>query len=214
MRLKSAESWLDDELSQVPLMAVIHSKSPRQTVALAESAWNIGIRHVEVTLQSADNLPALRAAVDAAAERDLGVGAGTITTLERAEAAWRAGVSFTVSPGLDSDMVRASMRAAIPHLPGVATATEIRKARALGLTWMKTFPAQSLGVDWFAEMRRPFAGVSFVVTGGLRARNAHRFLNAGANVIAVTSSLQDKRELEALAELIRCGATQRLTSVE
>ena len=78
-------------------------------------------------------------------------------------------------------------------------------ARSLGLTWLKAFPAQWLGVDWFRHIRGPFPQVRFVATGGLDAGNAGDFLAAGVKVAAVGSALEDASQLERLAELLERG---------
>ena len=74
--------------------------------------------------------------------------------------------------------------------------------RSLGLTWLKAFPAQWLGVDWFRHIRGPFPEVRFVATGGMDANNAGDFLDAGVRVVAVGSALEDPAQLERLATLL------------
>jgi 2-dehydro-3-deoxyphosphogluconate aldolase/(4S)-4-hydroxy-2-oxoglutarate aldolase len=73
------------------------------------------------------------------------------------------------------------------HLPGVATATDVRRALRLGLSWQKAFPATSLGPGWFTALREPFRTVRFVATGGITAGNAAVFLKAGASACPTTS---------------------------
>ncbi|NEB81742.1 bifunctional 4-hydroxy-2-oxoglutarate aldolase/2-dehydro-3-deoxy-phosphogluconate aldolase, partial [Streptomyces sp. SID14478] len=104
--------------------------------------------------------------------------------------------------GLDAAVASASVAAGLPHLPGVATATDVQAARALGLTWLKAFPASVLGADWFRAMRGPFPEVPFVATGGMDAGNAAAYLSAGARVVAVGSALEDPAQLASLAELL------------
>jgi 2-keto-3-deoxy-6-phosphogluconate aldolase len=79
----------------------------------------------------------------------------------------------------------------LPHLPGVATATEAHRALRLGLAWQKVFPAAVLGTGWIAAMRAPFPDVRFVATGGVDAANAEAFLQAGATAVAFGSSFVD-----------------------
>ncbi|MET7611856.1 thiamine phosphate synthase, partial [Streptomyces seoulensis] len=87
--------------------------------------------------------------------------------------------------------------------PGVATATDVQAARALGLDWLKAFPASVLGPDWFRAMRGPFPEVPFVATGGIDASNAAAYLAAGAKVVAVGSALDDPTQLRSLADLLK-----------
>ena len=91
----------------------------------------------------------------------------------------------------------------LPILAGVATPSEVQRAVALGLTWLKAFPAQWLGTDWFRHIRGPFPQVQFIATGGMDASNAADFLAAGVRVVAVGSALEDETQLEKLAALLR-----------
>ena len=73
---------------------------------------------------------------------------------------------------------------------------------ALGLTWLKAFPASLLGTGWFRAMAGPFPGARFVATGGMDATNARAFLDAGVRAVAVGSALEDPAQLQALAKLL------------
>lgn len=193
---------LDQLFDGQPLMAILRGFGVERSVALARTAWELGIDSVEVPIQSAEDVEALRAVV--AAGKDLGksVGAGTVVTLEHVRQAADAGAAFTVSPGFDLDVVRASFDAGMPPLPGVASATEVQTAQTAGLTWVKAFPASLLGTGWFGAMRGPFPAMRFVATGGMDAGNAGEYLSAGAKVVAVGSALADETQLPRLAELL------------
>lgn len=182
------------------IMAILRGMDPERTVRVAERAWELGIDAVEVPIETPQAEPSLRAAVRAGDGRP--VGAGTVVTTEQVRTAAEIGAAFTVAPGLDADVVRASDDLQLPHLPGVSSPSEIQHANRLGLRWVKVFPASALGTGWFAAMRGPFPGVEFVATGGMNARNAPEYLSAGASVVAVGSALEDPEQLPALAELV------------
>ncbi|QUH04454.1 bifunctional 4-hydroxy-2-oxoglutarate aldolase/2-dehydro-3-deoxy-phosphogluconate aldolase [Saccharopolyspora erythraea] len=189
-----------DDLFSCGVMAILRGMDPERTAMLAERAWDLGIDAVEVPIETPEAEPSLRAAIEAGARRGRPVGAGTVVGVEQLRTATDLGAAFTVAPGLDPELVRASE---LPHLPGVATPSEVQHARKLGLTWVKAFPAAVLGTGWFAAMGGPFPGMHFAATGGMNAHNAPDFLAAGASVVAVGSALEDPEQLPALAELIR-----------
>ncbi|MBH0110100.1 bifunctional 4-hydroxy-2-oxoglutarate aldolase/2-dehydro-3-deoxy-phosphogluconate aldolase [Salinibacterium sp. NG253] len=193
---------LDQLFDGQPLMAILRGFGVERSVALARTAWELGIDSVEVPIQSDEDVEALRAVVAAGKELGKSVGAGTVVTLEHVRQAADAGAAFTVSPGFDLDVVRASFEAGMPPLPGVASATEVQTAQAAGLTWVKAFPASLLGTSWFGAMRGPFPAMRFVATGGMDAGNAGEYLTAGAKVVAVGSALADETQLPRLAELL------------
>ncbi|MFF5054805.1 bifunctional 4-hydroxy-2-oxoglutarate aldolase/2-dehydro-3-deoxy-phosphogluconate aldolase [Micromonospora sp. NPDC000663] len=183
------------------VMAILRGLPVAETVRLAVRAWDLGIDVVEVPVATPDAVPALRAAVEAGAERGRIVGAGTVLDGGQVAAAADAGAAFTVAPGLDLAVADAAAARGLPHLPGVATPTEAQQALRHGLTWLKAFPAISLGPAWFRAIAGPLPQVRFVATGGLDAGNAAAFLDAGVRVAAVGSALSDPTQLDALAKL-------------
>ncbi|GAA5210072.1 bifunctional 4-hydroxy-2-oxoglutarate aldolase/2-dehydro-3-deoxy-phosphogluconate aldolase [Microbacterium kyungheense] len=202
--------WFDTAFAGAPLMAILRGMGVERSVRLSETAWDLGIDSVEVPLQTDEDERALRAVVAAARERGKIVGAGTIITPAQVALATDAGAEYLVSPGLDPVVVRAAQAAGIPILPGVATPSEVQLAVALGLTWLKAFPATWLGSGWFKHIRGPFPQVRFVATGGLDASNVEEFLAAGVRVAAVGSALEDASQLERLAAVLqaRTGSAQ------
>ena len=195
--------WFDDAFAGAPLMAILRGMGVERSARLATTAWDLGLDSVEVPLQTHEDERALRELVRLADERGKVVGAGTIITTEQVDRAGDAGAAYLVSPGIDPAVVRAAQERGIPILPGVATPSEVQLGVSLGLTWLKAFPADWLGVDWFRHIRGPFPQVRFVATGGLDASNVASFLDAGVRVAAVGSALEDATQLDALAAVLR-----------
>lgn len=195
-------SSLSTLFGDVPLMAILRGMGAERTLAVATAAWDLGITSVEVPVQTPADVEALRLLAEAAKERGLTVGAGTVISVEHVRQAADAGAAFTVSPGFDLEVVQASHDAGMPALPGVATATDVQLAMKSGLTWLKAFPASLLGPGWFKAMAGPFPQVNFVATGGMDSTNAAQYLDAGVKVVAVGSALEDSAQLPALARLL------------
>lgn len=195
-------SQFAEVFGDAPLMAIMRGMGVERTLAVASAAWDLGIGVVEVPLQTATDLEALRAVVAAAPAHGGTVGAGTIVSVEQVQVARDAGATFTVSPGFDLEVVRASAAVGLPPLPGVGSATEVQLALKEGLTWLKAFPASVLGTGWLQAMHGPFPAATFVATGGMNAGNAASFLAGGARVVAVGSALEDDAQLPELARLL------------
>jgi 2-dehydro-3-deoxyphosphogluconate aldolase/(4S)-4-hydroxy-2-oxoglutarate aldolase len=197
----------DDIFEGHTVMAVLRNHSIDDTVRLTNTALDLGITLIEVPIQTPDAVPALEAAIAAARERGAGCGAGTITTVDQVELCVRLGASFTVAPGFDRPVVTRSQELALPHLPGVATASEIQAAVSAGCRWLKAFPASLLTPGWFQAMKTgPFPQVSLLASGGISALNAEEFLSAGAAGVAVGSALEDPDQLAQLSRLIESHA--------
>jgi len=192
----------DDLIGSQRVMAILRGRPAGETVAVAGKLWDAGVTVLEVPIGSPDAVPALRAAVDAARERGLLVGAGTVITAEQVRAAAEAGARYTVAPGFDPLVLAASLAAGLPHLPGVGTATEVQRAWLAGCRWLKAFPAAALGPAWISGLRGPFPDVNFVATGGLRVADASTFLAAGARVVALGAALADPRQRDEIGKLL------------
>jgi 2-dehydro-3-deoxyphosphogluconate aldolase/(4S)-4-hydroxy-2-oxoglutarate aldolase len=193
----------------LPLMAILRGFDVARTVEISRRAWDVGIALVEVPVQDDTAVAALRAAVEAGAERGAVVGAGTVTTHARLEKAAAAGAAFTVAPGFDPQVARASVEAGLPHLPGVATPSEVQHALAAGFGWLKAFPAAQLGSGWVKAMHGPFPEARFVATGGMGPGNTEEFLDAGVRAVALGSALSDADQYARLPGLVEAVQARR-----
>lgn len=160
-------------LARVPVIAILRGFSAEEAAARAIAAWERGVELVEVPIQDHGGRDALLAVSTEAKKRDRVFGAGTVLSLEDADFAADLGCSFTVAPGLSAEVCARTRALNLAHLPGVATATEVSTALALGYTWLKAFPAKELSASWIAAQLGPFPNARFVATGGVDASNAH-----------------------------------------
>jgi len=189
----------DELLHGRPLVAILRGVPVARALELARAVWDSGLGVVEVPIQTPEALECLRAL----AATGHPVGAGTVRSAAQVAQAVAAGARFTVAPGLDLDVVRASRDAGLPHLPGVATASEVHHALNAGCGWLKAFPAGSLGPGWLREMRGPFPQARFVATGGIDAGNARDYLAAGAGALGVGGAVTREGGLAPLLEVLQ-----------
>lgn len=199
---KMDNSGFEELFGGAQLMAILRGMGAERSLAVSTTAWDLGIEVVELPIQTEEDLEALRVVAAAGRERGKIVGAGTVLSAEHVAQAADAGAVFTVSPGLDLEVVRASHDAGLLSIPGVATPSEVQLAMKSGLTWLKAFPASVLGPQWLSAMHGPFPQARFVTTGGMNAANAGDYLRAGASVVAVGSALEDPAQLPLLAALL------------
>jgi 2-dehydro-3-deoxyphosphogluconate aldolase/(4S)-4-hydroxy-2-oxoglutarate aldolase len=194
--------FFSNHAESVPLMAILRGFDTSRTIELCHRAWDCGVELVEIPIQSPAAVEALRAAADAAAGRGALVGAGTVTSRRRVQEALGAGAAFTVAPGLDPEVVAGSRDVGLPHLPGVATASDVHLALKLEQIWLKAFPADLLGVGWPKAMHGPFPEARFVATGGVTIANAEAHLQGGAAMCALGSALADDDQFALLPGLV------------
>jgi 2-dehydro-3-deoxyphosphogluconate aldolase/(4S)-4-hydroxy-2-oxoglutarate aldolase len=151
-----------------------------------------GVRAFEITFddpEAADDLIACRERLRDGDGPTRVIGAGTLTTAARLEAALACGADFGVSPVLDLELVSAAGRSGLSFVPGVYTPTEALSAWRGGATFVKLFPASSLGPAHVRELRGPMPDIETIPTGGIDASNARAFLDAGAVAVGVGSAI-------------------------
>lgn len=118
----------------------------------------------------------------------ISVGAGTVVKGSQVADAVAAGARFLVSPALVEDVIVAGVRASVPVVPGVATATELYAARRLGAHVVKIFPAALLGGPPLVRSLESLgSGMSFLPTGGITRATMPEYL-AISGVVAVGGS--------------------------
>jgi len=174
------------------LIVVLRRIAPRdRLLALADELAAAGATAFEITFDAPDaaaDLAACRTRLVDAGRLDALVGAGTVRTLSQLQAACDAGADFVVSPLLDESILEAALDAGRPAIPGAYTPTEVDRAWRAGATFVKLFPASSLGPAHVRELRGPLPEIELIPTGGIDASNARAFLDAGAAAVGVGSA--------------------------
>ena len=170
---------LDTILAAAPVIPVLVIDRLEEAVPIAEALVEGGLPVLEVTLRTPAALDAIRAmrAVPGAI-----VGAGTVLDPAQLDAAREAGAQFIVSPGL-TDRLAAGGRSlsGLPFLPGVATASEVMRARDHGFSRLKFFPAMaSGGLPALNGLAAVFGEMRFCPTGGITAETARDWLASPA----------------------------------
>lgn len=176
--------------------------SSEAAVNAAHRAWDAGVELVEVPIGQPGDADVLAAVVSAGQDRGKAVGAGTVIAADRVEAAHAAGARYTVAPGFDPVVMAHSHRLGLPHLPGVATPSEVQQAWSAGCRWVKVFPASVLGPAWFSAIQGPFPDIQYLATGGVSVEAAPRYIDAGAAMVAFGASAVAPGRTSDLAALI------------
>jgi 2-dehydro-3-deoxyphosphogluconate aldolase / (4S)-4-hydroxy-2-oxoglutarate aldolase len=174
-----------DIIATERLLAVVVLDDPAAAEPLGSALLNSGLRCIEVTLRTESALDAI---ATMAANSERVVGAGTVLTVDQVDRVVDAGARFVVSPGLDLDVVRRCQERGVAVFPGVATATEIQRALAAGVTTVKFFPAGLLGGPAMVKaLAAAFRAIRFIPTGGIDANSAAGYLEL-ASVLAIGGS--------------------------
>jgi 2-dehydro-3-deoxyphosphogluconate aldolase/(4S)-4-hydroxy-2-oxoglutarate aldolase len=160
---ESTVMW--DVLTRHRVVPVIVADDHEVAGPLAEALSAAGLPLAEVTFRTPAAEQVLRRM---AADPAMVVGAGTVLTPDQVDRAVDAGARFIVSPGISRAVVARAVELDVPVLPGVATPSDLMVAVELGLSWVKFFPAGTLGgTSALKALSAPFPGMRFVPTGGI-----------------------------------------------
>jgi 2-dehydro-3-deoxyphosphogluconate aldolase/(4S)-4-hydroxy-2-oxoglutarate aldolase len=196
-------------MAMAPVVPVVVLDDLKAAVPLAEALVRGGLPVIEVTLRTVVGLDAIQAIAKAVSGAV--VGAGTVNRPEQLVDALEAGAKFIVSPGATPSLVYAARSAAVPYLPGAATASEMLALLEEGISHQKFFPAEaSGGVPALKAFASPLPEVKFCPTGGIDAELAQDYL-ALPNVVCVGGSWVTPAKLikagdwDAIEELARAA---------
>ena len=189
------------------IMPVINIPSPDLAVPLADALEAGGLPQIEVTLRNDTALDSIRAIK---AERPgFTAGAGTVLSVEQAQAAIDAGADFIVTPGYNPRVVEFCIGKGVPILPGCVTPAEVEAGMAAGLNTFKFFPSETLGgVKAIKALCGPYKKVRFVPTFGITMNNLAEYLACdgvacvGGSFMA-PSALVEARQFEAITALCK-----------
>jgi 2-dehydro-3-deoxyphosphogluconate aldolase/(4S)-4-hydroxy-2-oxoglutarate aldolase len=199
-------------LDIAPVIPVVVVHDAGDAVPIAKALVDGGLPIIELTLRT----PAALAAIERIANEvpEIIVGAGTIVETGQPKHALAAGAQFLVSPG-STPTLRAAMRdTGLPHLPGVATVSEVLALLEDGYTDMKFFPAEAAGgAAYLRAIQSPVPAARFCPTGGITPTNAAEYLKL-PNVGCVGGSwltpadAVERRDWAHISDLARKASSQ------
>lgn len=170
------------------LIAILRGVPVQHAPELARQLYTAGIRLLEVAFSDEYGEPGLRA-IRKLNLPDLHLGAGSVTSLERAEAARQAGATFLLTPHLVPEVNVYAAERGLGLISGAMTPTEIMQAHEQGSEVVKLFPAGDLGPGYLKRLLGPYPDLKLLVVGGLDASNLADFMRAGAVGAGIGGSL-------------------------
>ncbi|WP_077341811.1 2-dehydro-3-deoxy-6-phosphogalactonate aldolase [Pseudocolwellia agarivorans] len=175
----------------LPLIAIIRGVLPEDVVRIGQILIDEGFTMIEVPLNSPDPLVSIKKLVDAFGDKYL-IGAGTVTTPQKAKDVIATGANLVVTPNMNTEVIKLSVEAGCATFPGIVTPTEAFDALAAGATGIKLFPVSALGLDGYKALKSvlPPETLSFPV-GGIdpTVESMKPLLDIGANGFGLGSSL-------------------------
>src|SRR3954463_9838275 len=171
---------LDSGLTTLPLVAILRGLLPENALEVGNALVDVGIRCIEVPMNSPDPLSSIEKLATALGQTCL-IGAGTVLRPEDVKAVHDAGGQLIISPNCNPLVIEAAVRLNLVSLPGIATPTEAFTAVAAGTRHIKLFPASSYGPRHVKAMKDVLPrDVRVYAVGGIGADDIATWLQAGA----------------------------------
>ena len=184
------------------IIAIIRGFEPDLCLKLAEAYLKGGIRNVEVTYVQTDRALWRKTtdAISAIASRfkgELCIGAGTVLSSEQLKMTRDAGGMFMVSPNEKPELIRECVSLGLAAVPGAFSPTEVVSAWEAGASFVKVFPAGTLGPGYIKALKAPLKHIPMLAVGGVTPDNVVDFIKAGCIGVAVSGVLQNKEWMDA-----------------
>lgn len=199
-------------INEAGVVAVLRASTSRHLEQVAHGMVDAGLRVIEVTLTTPDAVSMIKRLHSEFGGEAL-VGAGTVVTLEEAEACIDAGADFLVSPTTSLDVVATARIAGVAAYPGALTPTEMLTAQRSGASAVKLFPAATVGPGYLRQIRGPFPNIPIMPTGGIGLADVETWLRAGAAAVGLGSSLSGPACEDGVDEGLRDRVRQVLDGV-
>lgn len=176
-------------LSPCPLVAILRGLTPAEAPAIGRVLFETGFRMVEVPLNRPGAMEAMQAIISIAPEDAL-VGAGTVMTVQQAEAVRKAGGRLIVSPHCASGVIAYAAQIGMIAMPGVVTPTEAFQALDAGAAGLKLFPAEMIPPEAVKSLRSVIPpDIPLFPVGGVRPQSMAAYVEAGASGFGIGGQL-------------------------
>jgi len=184
------------------IVAIVRMKEQLEVPTFLNSLIKGGIKVLEITSNTPGFSEEIRNARNLYSKSDVLIGAGTITNIEIAKEAIKAGAQFLVTPNTNIDVIKIAHTHGIPVLMGALTPSEVCVAVENGADIIKLFPAGSLGINYFKSIKAPLDKVDFFVVGGINLSNMKDWMESGAAGVGLGSVLTQSTKGESGLESI------------
>ncbi len=170
------------------ITAVIRSTVSEDLISFIDIVIESGINSIEVTLTTPNALSIIKQLRNNY-ENSILLGAGTVIDLDGAKRAIDAGAEFIVMPIYNIEVINYLKNNRFPIISGAFSPTEIYNSYNAGADMIKIFPANLLGIKNFKSLQIIAPKIPLMVTGGITTDNSREWLDSGADVLGIGSSL-------------------------
>lgn len=183
------------ELVLPKVTVILRGYDTDDVLFIVEQLVGTRINSVEIAFNSPNAVESIAAAKERFAS-EVHIGAGTITTMERAQAVIAAGAEFMLSPvTFTQEIIDYARENGVLTVPSAFSPTEVLQMKAMGADIIKIFPAIDLGARYLKDIQAPLGDLPLMVVGGVNAGNVAEFFSNGATYAGIGSGIFDKQDV-------------------
>lgn len=176
-------------LTQCPLIAILRGIRPEEAAAVGEELYRVGIRIIEVPLNSLAPFDTIARLARLFGDRAL-IGGGTVLGTEDVTNVADAGGRLIVSPSSKTDVIQETVRRQLVSCPGYFTPSEAFAALDAGAHALKLFPAEAAPPAVLKAQRAVLPKATpVIVVGGVTPESMQPYLEAGADGFGLGSGV-------------------------
>ena len=203
--MKKSEAYR--KISECGILPTVFVYDLSDTVTLARTLYENGIRVIELLQRTPNALEAIRLVKERVP--GMTVGAGTVLDPKGAERVFANGADYVVSPYYHQEIVDCCNEYDTAVIPGCATITEVSRGYDSGLRIFKYFPTNQLGgLDVIRQISEIYADARYVATGGITMEqlyeySASKYICAVGSVCMMPQALIRAQDWAGIAALTR-----------
>ena len=171
-------------LRKAEVIYALPHKAAEPTAEQTRELIDNGVSALSIAARSPETGALIAAAVSESKGIAL-IGAGGVTDTHTARAAILSGADFVSTPYLNTEIVQLCHRYGKVCIPGALSVTEVLRALESGCQLVGLYPAHLFGPKLLKAIKGPLPQADLVPSGGLSAREAKKWIRAGAAAVEV-----------------------------
>lgn len=170
---------LDAALEQLPLVAILRGVRPDEIDAIFDALVESGFKMIEIPLNS----PRPWESIERIAKRcpdDVVIGAGTVLDPDACQRLADLEAPLVITPNSDPLVISEAAALDLAPMIGCLSPTEALAAAQAGAKALKLFPAGSLGIGYFKDIKAVMPlDMPILAVGGIDVHNMSEWVAAG-----------------------------------
>ena len=188
------------KLTYSKIVPVVRTSSQDHAYQAVITLAKIGFKTAEITMTVPGAVELIK---ELSKDSSLLIGAGTVYSVEEAQACIEAGARYIVSPVIVDNMPEVCKKSEVICIMSGLTPNEVLTAWQKGSEFVKIFPSDAMGgYSYLKALKSIFPSIPLVPTGGINLNNIQDYLKVGASFVGVGSELigsgqeSDRDEIE------------------